>query len=56
MGVGVGAPEKVTPELKTCSAGYQSATESLSLGRMGVGIGAPEKVTHRTENRHVQKQ
>ena len=47
MNVGIEAPEKVTPELRTdtCTAGYQPATESLCLGRMGVGIGAQEKVT-----------
>ena len=40
-------------EEKTCTAGYQSATESLCLGRMGVGKGAPENRTSETENRHV---
>ena len=47
MGVGNGAPEKVTPEVKTNTrtAGYQPATEHLCLGRMGVGKGAPKKVT-----------
>ena len=30
---------------RTCTAGYQPATESLCLGRMGAGEAAPEKVT-----------
>ena len=46
---GRGSKKGSAPELgkrKTCTAGYQPATEPLCLGRnMGVGNGAPEKVT-----------
>ena len=46
MGVGNGAPEKVSPELNkyTCTAGYQPAAESMCLGRRGVDKRAPDKV------------
>ena len=39
MSLGRGAPEKVTPELKTgtCTAGYERTIEFLYLGRMRVG-------------------
>ena len=56
MGVGKGAPEKVTLELKTdtCTVGYQPATGSLCSGCMCVGKGTPERGYPNRENTYAK--